>query len=196
MRLNRLFLCSSLFALLLATPAVWGKPPASEGFVRMEKLSTILAKRFQELKEAEDFKKKPFPEKLLIKWNDGETSFESVRKLTGEVVLKHIFEWDELLSETPSEAAARVTKLLPNVLKYKYGEAINLNSAFKRDRYKVGKELVDQLVKPPLHVRELALLCLKNTYNAGRNTYVAEDPKSRRVKSAKVWLDYVKRRMK
>ena len=166
-------------------PAVWAKPPASEGFVR-----------FVMLKKAEEFKKKPFPEKLLIRWSEGESSFESVRKLNGEAVVKAIFEWDDLTGEARTEAGERVAELLPEVLKEKYGEATRLNTAFRRDRYKVGRELVDQLVKPPLHVRELAIECLKMTYNGGRRGYVAEDAKPRRIKRQKEWLDYVKRRLK
>lgn len=186
----------ALALLLLLAPIAAAKPPASAGFVRLQELNTLLAKRYQELKLAEDFEKKPLPEKLLIKWDLGETSFGSVRKLTGEVVVKAIFEWDEMTSDTPSEAALRVIAFLPTALKTHYGEAIRINTAFKRDRYKVGLELVNQLVKPPLHVRELAIQCLQMTYNQGRKAYVAEDSKARRMKKQKEWKDYVKRRLK
>lgn len=187
---------TSLALVLFVVPSVWAKPPASEGFKRLEDLKTDLAKRYQQLKKAEEFEKKPLPEKLLIAWERGDTSFGNVRKLTGEVVVKAIFEWDELTGEAPSEAANRVVKLLPQALKTYYGEATRLNTAFKRDRYKVGRELADQLVKPPLHVRELAIACLMNTYNQGRKGYVAEDAKSRRLKRQKDWIDYVKKRAK
>ena len=185
-----------LSLVLLLAPWAEAKPPSSAGFVRLQDLTTQLAKRYQELKLAEEFEKKPLPEKLLIAWDRGDTSFGSVRKLTGEVVVKAIFEWDGLTAETPNEAALRVAKFLPQALKTHYGEAIRINTAFKRDRYKVGLELVDQLVKPPLHVRELAVQCLQMTYNQGRKGYVAEDSKTRRIKKQKEWKDYVKRRLK
>ena len=86
--------------------------------------------------------------------------------------------------------------MLPQALKTHYGEAIKITSSFKRDRYQVGKELVDQLVKPPLHVRELAIECLQMVYNQGRKAYVAEDSKARRIKKQKEWKDYVRRRAK
>jgi len=186
----------SLALLLVFAPVAAAKPPASSGFVRLQQLNTELAKRYQELKKAEEFEKKPLPEKLLIKWDEGETSFGSVKKLTGEVVVKAIFEWAELTGPNPSEAATRVAKMLPQALKTHYGEAIRITTAFKRDRYQVGKELVDQLVKPPLHVRELAIECLQMTYNQGRKAYVAEDSKARRIKKQKEWKDYVRRRAK
>ncbi|MHC4955318.1 MAG: hypothetical protein ACYTGZ_15810 [Planctomycetota bacterium] len=182
--------------LFLLAAAALAKPPQIEGFVRMDEFNRRLRTRFQELKEAEEFAQKPFPEKLLIRWNEGATSFESVRKLTGEVVLKEIFEWDELIGEKPSEAADRVAKSLPDVLKTKYGEATRLSTAFRRDRYKTARVLVDQLVKPPLHVRELAIKCLQMTYNGNRRGYVETDSSKKRLRRQKEWLDYIKRRLK
>jgi hypothetical protein len=185
-----------LASLLGLAPVAASKPPTSAGFVRLQELNTLLVKRYQELKDAEEFEKKPMPEKLLIKWEQGETSFGSVRKLTGEVVVKAIFEWEEFISDTPSDAAIKVGKLLPAALKTRYGEAIQITTAFKKERYQVGKELVDQLVKPPLHVRELAIECLQMTYNQNRKGYVPEDKRASRMKKQKEWRDYVKRRAK
>ena len=171
------------------------KPPVSEDFKRIDAFNRELASRFQKFKEAEEFKQKPLPEKLIIKWNDGEKSFGGVKKLTGETVIKAVFEWDELGSEKKSEAVDRVLILLPDVIKARYGQAVRLNSAFKTDRYKASRVLVDQLVKPPLHVRELAIECLKNMYGARRG-YVAEDSKSKRQRRQKEWSSYIKQRKK
>ena len=185
-----------LLSILLLSGAAFAKPPQVEGFVRMDEFNRQLRTRFQEFREAEEFGQKPFPEKLLIKWSEGAPSFESVRKITGEVVLKEIFAWDELIGENPSEAADRAATLLPDVLKTKYGEATRLSKTFRTDRFKTARVLVDQLVKPPLHVRELAIKCLQMTYNGNRRGYVETDSKAKRKTKQKEWLDYIKRRRK
>ena len=193
--MTRVFVTLLLFWLLLFGAVASAKPPASDGFVRIDAFSRALAGRFQTLKKAEDFEKKPMPEKLLIKYGEGEKSFGSVKRLTGAAVIEAIFEWDEFIGETKSEAADRVIKLLPEVVKNYYGNAVKRNPAFKNDRYKASKVLVDQLVKPPLHVRELAIECLKNMYGARRG-YVAEDSKSKRKRRQSEWSSYIKQRKK
>ena len=180
--------------LLLLVGLASAKPPSSDGFERIDALQRQLAARLQKLKTAEEFEKKPLPEKLLIKWSDNEKKFENV-KLSGESVLEAIFEWDEFIGEKPSEAADRVAKQLPEVIKTRYGEAVKLTSSFKKDRYEASKVLVNQLVKPPLHVRILAIECLKNMYGARRG-YVAEDDKSKRSKRQSEWSKYIKQRRK
>ena len=171
------------------------KPPASQDFKRIDDFKRELASRFQQFKKAEEFKQKPLPEKLIIKWSEGEKAFGGVKKLTGEAVIKAVFEWDALGAEKKSEAVDRVLKLLPEVIKTRYGQAVVLNRSFKVDRYNASKVLVDQLVKPPLHVRELAIECLKNMYGARRG-YVAEDSKAKRERRKKEWSSYIKQRKK
>ncbi len=179
---------------LLAVVAV-AKPPASQDFKRIDAFNRELASRFQKFKEAEDFKQKPLPEKLVIKWSEGAKAFGGVKKLTGEAVIDAVFEWDALSAENKSEAVDRVLKLLPDVIKTRYGQAVVLNRSFKIERYNASRVLVDQLVKPPLHVRELAIECLKNMYGARRG-YVAEDSKAKRQRRQKEWSTYIKQRKK
>ncbi|MHC4451890.1 MAG: hypothetical protein ACYS0E_17420 [Planctomycetota bacterium] len=179
------------FVVLLSVPAA-AKPPAAEGFVRIDEFNQLLAGKLQELREAEEFEKKPFEEQLLIKWGKDATSFKHVRKITGPDVVDTIFEYEELLKEPPTDVAQRIAKKLPEVLKAKYGESLKMNKKFKLERFKVGKILVAQLVKQPLHVRQLAIECLDAVHHTRRG-YVAEDPKDKRVKKQKAWKDYIDR---
>jgi len=185
------FLLSLPLALLPLRPAT-AKPPTVEGYVRIDEFNQLLAGKLQELREAEEFEKKPFPEQLVIKWEKGATSFKKVRKINGPDVVEEVFEWEELQSEPPTDATKRLMELLPKVLRDKYGAALKMDGDFKRERYKLGKILVDNLVKPPLHVRKLAIDCLEAMHHTRRN-YVPEDPKDKRLKGQKAWKNYIER---
>ena len=189
---SRVLVTLSLATCLLLAVPVAAKPPAVEDFVRIDEFNRQLADKLQQLREAEEFEKKPFPEQLMIKWEKGAATFKHVRKINGPDVLDAIFDWDELAQEPVTDATKRIMKRLPEVLKYKYGDVVKMSSTFRRDRYKVGKVLVDQLVKPPLHVRELAINCLEEIHKT-RRQYVAEDPKEKRIKRQKAWKAYIDR---
>ena len=182
----------TLFALLLASTFVAAKPPTVEGYVRLDAFRKQLSERIKKLKEEEAFNEKPFPEQLLIKWEAGETSFGKIRKLTGDKVIEEIFKWDELQATEPTKAAKRVMELLPQVMSAKYGQIVKMNKTFKNERYKTTAELVDHLVKPPAHVRQLAIVCLEAAYGT-RLRYVANDPKSTRMKRQKAWDSHIKK---
>ena len=186
-RLRRLL----LVAFLIALP-VSAKPPATEGFVRIDKFTEMLDARLKELQEKEQFAKLPFEEQLVIMWAKGEKSYKKVRKINGPDVIETIFDWDEINKEPPTDSANRLAASLPGVLKKKYGESLKMDKKFKSERYKVGRVLVAQLVNPPLHVRELAIECLNAMHHTRRN-YVADDPKDRRVRRQKAWKDYIER---
>jgi hypothetical protein len=181
--------------LLLSVPfadVADAKPPTVEGFVRLAKLRKQLAEKLTELRVAETFASKPFPEQLLMKWDEGATSFGKMKKITAEKVLDQIFDWDELIGSEPTEAANRVIALLPIVMGRKYGQVVRMNRSFKSERYKATKGLVDELVKPPVHVRKLAILSLQAVYST-RRQYVETDPKSTRLKRQKAWEAYIKK---
>jgi hypothetical protein len=177
--------------LALAIPAA-AKPPRVDGFVRIDEFTQNLAGKLQELREAEEFEKKPFEEQLLIKWEKNATSFKHVKKIKGPDVVEMIFEYDELLKEPPTDVAQRIAERLPAVLRAKYGESLKMSKTFKTERWKVGKILVAQLVKPPLHVRQLAIDCLEGAHRT-RLAYVATDPKERRTRKQKAWKAYIDR---
>ena len=68
---------------LLAVVAV-AKPPASQDFKRIDAFNRELASRFQKFKDAEEFKQKPLPEKLVIKWSEVRSSLsQALSRLTG-----------------------------------------------------------------------------------------------------------------
>ena len=111
----RILILSAL--LLVFAPVAAAKPPASSGFVRLQQLNTDLAKRYQELKKAEEFAKKPLPEKLLIKWDEGAESFGSVKKLTGEVVVKAVFDnFDEFKKLHPAFVVLKKEEMIKDGL--------------------------------------------------------------------------------
>lgn len=182
-----------LFALvvLLSIPAA-AKPPTVEGFVRKDEFNQLLAGKLQELREAEEFEKKPFEEQLLIKWGANASSFKHVKTIKGDDVVEKIFEYEELLKEPPTDVAQRLMKKLPEVLEAKYGQSLKMNKKFKTERWRVGKILIGQLVKPPLHVRQLASDCLEACHHTTLG-YVATDPKGRRVQKQKAWKAYIDR---
>ena len=116
--------------LLLAVPAA-GKPPrvdATVQFVRIDEFDKLIAGKHQQLKYEEEFRQKPFPEQLVIKWGEGATEFKSMRKIDGPDVIETVFEWEELRQEKPSEAAQRVCKELPLVLEKKYGAVLKMDN--------------------------------------------------------------------
>lgn len=182
---------SLLLTLLFAVPAL-AKPPTVEGYMRMDEFGRKLEGKLQELREAEEFEKKPFPEQLVIKWEKGATSFRKVRNFDGVDVVKEVFDWEEIQKEPPTEATQRIMTKLPEVLRVKFGAALKMDRDFKRERYKIGRILVDNLVKPPLHVRKLALDCLEAMHHTRRN-FVPEDPKDKRVKGQNAWKKYIDR---
>jgi hypothetical protein len=143
------------------------------------------------LRLAEDFASKPFPEQILMKWDEGAAKFGG-KKVTAKEVMEQIFKWDEMTAAEPSEAALRVIELLPQVMGRKYGQVRQLSRAFKNDRYHATKDLVAQLVKPPVHARKLAVDSLYAVYTT-RRQYVATDPKSVRLKRQKAWATYIKK---
>jgi len=180
--------------LLLAVPAA-ARPPrvdADVTFVRIDEFGKLIAGKHQQLKYEEEFRKKPFPEQLVIKWGEGATEFKTMRKIDGPDVIETVFEWEELRQEKPSEAALRVCKELPEVLKKKYGAVLKMDNKFKRERYRMGRLLVDELVKPPLHVRQLAADCLEAMHHTRQN-YVADDDKEKRARAQKRWKTYIDR---
>ena len=181
----------SIALLFLLVLPVAAKPPFVEGFVRLDRFNQQLADKLQNLREAEEFEKKPFPEQLLIKWDKGAASFKK-RKIVGPDVLKTIFDWEELFQEPPTDATKRIIQQLPEVLKLKYGNIVKMGKTFRRERFLVGRVLIGQLVKPPLHVRELAITCLEEIHKT-RRQYVASDPKEKRVKRYKAWKAYIER---
>ncbi|MEM8884148.1 MAG: hypothetical protein AAGD14_08780 [Planctomycetota bacterium] len=174
---------------LCSLPAL-AKPPVTDGFVRVGEFRTQLAEKLQALRDAEDFETKPFEEQLLIKWEQDATRFKK-KRIKAEDVVETIFEWDQVIGDEPTEAAQRVLKKLPEVLAVKYGDAV-MTKDLKKERYEVSKELVSQLTKKQLHVRDLAARCLYSIYGTTRQ-YQPKDEPAKLKKRQRAWKDYIDR---
>ncbi len=179
-----------LTALLLLALVAAAGPPQSKDYARMNDLLRRLGSRYEALVRQEEFEKKPRVEKILISYGRGEKRFEKF-SLTGENVVKVVFDWDEVKKTPPGEEADRVLKKLVQVLTKRYARALDVP---KRERYKASVLLVKALTDPRLHVRQAAIDSLKGIYRLTHGHFYQADQEAKELKKKqKTWTAYIKR---
>jgi hypothetical protein len=148
-------------ALLCAAAAA--KPPVVPDYARMGELESHFNDVFVELKAKEEFARKSLQEQLVIKLGDGVKSWGPIKNLTGEAVVKEIFEkWKAAqVAENPPQEVVDTLALLPKVLKKLYDRM----PIPKEERFKATDPLVDALLSDYPHLRQAAIDCLWEIYN-------------------------------
>lgn len=147
--------------LLLALPAV-ALPPLSPGFQRMRELRRGMDERIVALREQEAFAAKPRVERMLLTyWRKAPFEGEEV---DARDVIEACFGWEEAKRENPTEAAARVLRLLPLML----GERCGGPNLDRKERRQASVPLLKALDDDAEAIREAAIASLRKMYDPPR----------------------------
>jgi hypothetical protein len=177
-----------LLPVLLLSIVADAQPPAVRDFRRLRGLRDDIARQYASLKEQEEFALKPREEKMLIAFGKGEKKFEG-KALEGPKVVEAILEWDQVLSDPPTEAGKRVLTELPNVLHDRYNKI-----EIPKDRRDVALKLCDALDSDAILVRLCAFEALKRIYRTPSGfLYVVDMDKKGRQDAIKSWRNHVKK---
>jgi hypothetical protein len=189
-----------LLPILLAAATVAAKPPKAPEFKRHDTLHFDLAKAYQVLEAKEQFEAKPRIEKIILLFQDAkgnETKYfgegkEKV-KLVGDDVAKEILEnWKEI--QTPrvnvSEENIRILWLLIPAMQAHYAAGREFD---KKERYDASRVLVDALMSDYIHIRSVAIECLKKIYRNEGRFYRPEQSKKDRLDKQKGWKKFIRK---
>ncbi len=175
--------------LLALLPPAAAKPPVLPGYARMDDLESDLVANAQRMREEEEFAAKPFAERLILKFQEGATSYEHVKRLDGEDLAEEILEkWKEAQAEEVGKEVARILAMLPEALRARY----DVNPIPKRERFKASKPLVDALTHKYTPIRQTAIDCLKAIYGQTR-LYQPDLPLKKRIDIQKDWKKQIEK---
>ena len=187
-----------LLPILLAAAAAAARPPKAPAFARHDSLHFKLAEQFQKLEAKEQFEAKPRMEKIILLFQDAKgdepqyfgKDKEKI-KLVGDDVAKEVLEeWKaiQVPREKVSEEDIRILWLLIPAMQARYGRGGDID---KKERYDASKVLVDALTSDYLHIRSVAIECLKQIYRNEGRFYRADAPKKDRIDKQKKWRRFI-----
>lgn len=178
-----------LLPLLLLAFAARAEPPDAAEFVRLKGFREDLRGRFDELRQQEEFDRKPREERMLIAFGRGDRRFEG-KEIPGKLVVKTCLAWADVRRAQPTEAGRRVLGLLPAVLRDRYAVAVD-----RKERRDVSNLLVEALDSEFLPIRQAAVDALKAIYGVpGGFGYDPSLAAKGREKPIREWRKYVARR--
>lgn len=185
--------------ILLVASVVAARPPKARGFTREDNLHFRLAEKLQKLEAKEQFEAKPRIEKIIIlfqnlKPNDSPYFGKDKDriKLVGDVVATEVIEkWKDVQvpREKVSEENLRILNLLIPAMQARYGRGLDVD---KKERYDASKVLVDALTSDYLHIRTVAIDCLKVIYRNQGRFYQPNAPKKDRIDKQKRWRKFIR----
>ena len=187
----------TLLVVLFVAVAAGARPPASDSYQRMDELRADLGARYKQLKEQEEFERKPLEEKLAILLDRADpkarpTKFERI-EITPSKVAKKILEWEELRTDTPSDAAKNTLAVLHEALKKRYGDPAIVD--FDRNpRHNASPRLVDETVSDHLWLRTACFDIRRTIYRNPNGLFYRPDAadKARKEKKAE-WGSYIRK---
>lgn len=187
-----------LLPILLATAAAAAKPPTAPAFVRHDTLHFNLAEQFQKLEAKERFEAKPRIEKIILLFQDAKGDQpkyfgegKDKIKLVGDDVAKEVLEeWKEI--QVPrakvSEENIRILWLLIPAMQARFARGGDID---KKERYDASRVLVDALMSDYIHIRSVAIECLKKIYRNEGRFYRPDQPRKDRLDKQKQWKKFI-----
>jgi len=177
----------TLPALLIALPAsaVRADPPAIPGYARLGELQEHLLTTLSHLQQQEAFERKPYPEKMLLWFEQGlDKTPDSGKKLTAEVVVRELFRWDRMREHDAAQEVTQIIQVdLPRVMREKFREVVPIP---KTERYKAAMELADYLNDEFFHIRKAAIDSIVAIYTESKGYDPAMSARDRRKKEQEI----------
>jgi len=178
----------ALPALLIVLPAsaVRADPPAIPGYARLGELQEHLLTTLSHLQQQEAFERKPYPEKLLLWFEQGldKTPDSSGKRLTAEFVVRELFRWDRMREhDAPPEITQIVLVDLPRVMREKFRDVVPIP---KTERFKAAMEIADYLNDEFFHIRKAAIDAIVAIYNESKAYDPTMSPRDRRKKEQEI----------
>jgi hypothetical protein len=178
-----------LLALLIPALPASAEPPSVHGFQRGDPLEQRMQERRRELLAEEEFARKPWHEKLVIRYAEGAASFDG-RKLSDTFVVRQFLGWKEIRNDAPDPESVRVAMLLPEALRLRLVASKPLPKA---SRFEASRPLVEALTSRYRALRDLAIACLRALYGT-ELFYEADASASDRVKMQRAWAKEIRKR--
>jgi len=171
---------------LLPVAELRADPPKIPGYARLRELRDHLDATLTRLRQQEEFEAKPYPEKLLIWFEQGleKTPAPDNKRLSGEFVVRELFRWDRMRDHgAPGEVTRVALNDLPRVMRVRFRDAIPIP---KRERAKAALEICDYLNDEHFHIRKAAIDAIAAIYNETKGYTPDMSPRDRRAKEKEI----------
>ena len=178
-----------LLVLLIPALPASAEPPLVRGFQRADTLEQRMHERKDVLTAEEEFARKSWHERMLIRYAEGAEKFGG-RKLSDTFVVRQFFGWKEIRTDEPDAESVRVAMLLPEALRLRLVAAEPLPKA---QRYEASRPLVDALTSKHRALRDLAIACLRALYGT-ELFYEPDASASERAKAQRAWAREIRKR--